>query len=101
MSILLEARERGAWAIPGLDKIVLLNWDDQSKFDKFNSLTVTHVKITDNHIVSEPEIEYNLPSWCKKNLYHCRIKPHPYWKADATGNSRGHGEGPDGVWSDL
>ena len=58
MSILLEARERGAWAIPGLNKIVLLNWDDQSKFDKFNSLTVTHVKITDNHIVSEPEIEY-------------------------------------------
>ena len=43
-------------------KIVFKNWVDQTKFDKFISLTMTHIKLTDNQFGYKPKIETNIPS---------------------------------------
>ena len=48
-------------------KIVFKNWVDQTKFDKFISLTMTHIKLTDNQFGYKPKIETNIPSWNKQH----------------------------------
>ena len=71
------------------------------KFDKFISLTVTHIKITDSHIVSEPEIETNNKSWNNNTFITAELSPIHIGRLIPPGTPVGIERGLMGAWNKL